>query len=296
MKIGLNTFFQGIQRGPLSRFLGEIGSILDERDFASIWLAEHAVAFAEYDPNDTYPYSEDGVPPKLLKGGMLDPLSVLHALAMCTSKVKLCTGIAILPQRNPVYFAKMGAAIDLLSNGRFVAGLGLGWSSQEFAALNVPFERRGARMNDHIGVITSLWTDEISQYSGEFFTLPPCIQLPKPLQTPHPPIYLGGEGAAALRRAAMLGQGWFGYRLLPEDLPARLEKLQSCLTEQGKAHADFDVIVSPAEKPIGLDDLQRYAELGVSQVILPILSEDIDEFRRQADLIANSLVVPAAGI
>jgi probable F420-dependent oxidoreductase len=220
MRIGVQTFFDGRQQEPLADYVRGVATILEDRDFASVWMSEHVVTFRDYDRAYPYPYADDGVPlPILSEIGMLDPMTALTALACHTSQIRLATGIAILPQRNPVYFAKMGTGIDLLSNGRFVAGLGLGWSGQEFTATGTTFEKRGARMDDYVEVVRTLWQDEESAYTGAHYTLPSCLQLPKPAQRPHPPFFFGGESLPALRRVAKSGQGWVGFRQMPEDLP-----------------------------------------------------------------------------
>ena len=259
-------------------------------------MSEHVVTFRNYDPAYPYPYSDDGVPPAILSEmGMIDPMSALTVLATHTQHLRLGTGIAILPQRNPVYFAKMAAAIDLLSNGRFVAGVGLGWSAQEFKAVQTPFERRGSRMRDYIQVVRSLWCDDTSRFEGEFYSLPACIHLPKPVQKPHPPFYFGGESKAAFRRVAEFGQGWVGFRLTPEELTSRLKALGEILGEYGRSIEDIDIVVSPgADRVCDADMLARYGELGVAEVVVVCLGDSLDAYSRQADQLARSLVLPAS--
>jgi probable F420-dependent oxidoreductase len=295
MKIGIQTFFTGRERGPLSEYIAGVGKILEEREFASVWVSEHVATFREYDKRYPYPYSSDGIVPEMLSHiGFLDPLTTLTALAMCTAKIKLASGIAILPQRNPLYFAKEGAGIDVLSGGRFIAGVGLGWSGQEYAALGVPWEHRGTRMDEHIQVIQALWRDEHPKFDGKYYQLPECVQLPRPLQKPHPPFYIGGEGDAALRRVAALGQGWAGFLLGPDALAERLQRLSMLLRERGRSIANIDIVVCPSPEGCDADTLARFAELGVSQVIAVCMAEDLDAFRRRADQLAESMLIPAA--
>ena len=146
---------------------------------------------------------------------MVEPFATMAFLAAVTTNVRLGTGVLLVPQRNPVYTAKSVTTVDWLSNGRVDLGIGVGWLAEEFAALGVPFEHRGERCDEYLAVMRSLWTDEVSTFHGSFYDLPPARQFPKPVQQPHPPIHVGGESNAALRRAARLTEGWYGYNLDP---------------------------------------------------------------------------------
>lgn len=170
----------------------------EARGFYSIWLGEHVVLFDNYDAE--YPYEENGKIPVGGDRGLLEPITALSFMAAQTSRIRLGTGICLIPQRNPVYTAKEIAAVDYLSRGRVDFGVGVGWLEKEFTALGVPFARRGARCREYLEVIKSLWTEDVSSYSGEFYQLEPCRQYPKPVQQPGPPIYFGGESDAPGRR------------------------------------------------------------------------------------------------
>jgi probable F420-dependent oxidoreductase len=298
MHIGIQTtFFGGRNHESVGDFVAGVGKALEERGFHSLWTGEHVVTFPKYDPASRYSYSDDGAAPQFLADfGFMDPLTMLTALAGHTSTLKLGTGIAILPQRNPVYFAKMATGIDLLSNGRFLAGLGVGWSAQEYAATETPYEHRGARLDEYIEVVRSLWCDEVASFKGKFYTLPECKQMPKPAQSPHPPLFIGGESNAALRRVAKYGQGWYGFRLPPDELAARMPILEAELSARGRSFEDLEVVISPGDKPCDRDTLARYAELGVSEVIVICVSDSLAGFVDQADALAERFVVPAHGL
>jgi probable F420-dependent oxidoreductase len=295
MRISIATFFDGNQSGPLSDYVAGVARSLEERGIGGVWLSEHVVSFDRYDPAYPYPYTEDGVPPEFLsKVGILDPMIALGALAMHSSSLRLATGVVVLPQRNPVYFAKEGAAVDRLSNGRFVAGLGLGWSAQEFAAAGASFEKRGARMRDYIQVVRSLWQDEVSRFEGQFYSLAECIMLPKPVQQPHPPFFFGGESTAALRRIAEFGQGWYTVQS-PAGLQAHLSSLTEILAEHGRSLDEIAIAVAPEPGcPIDEAMIAAYAALGVSEIVLPCFGNSLDEFRSAADVIARDAVRPAS--
>lgn len=292
MRIGVQTFFGGHEREPLADYIIGVGQALEDRGFGAIWVSEHAVTFRDYDPAYPYPYADDGTPPSGFDQiGMIDPMSALTVLATHTSKLRLSPGIAILPQRNPVYFAQMATAIDLLSNGRFVAGVGLGWSKQEFDACNVPFEHRGSRMADYIEVIKSLWCDDVSSFEGKYYALPECVQLPKPLSQPHPPFFFGGESKPAMRRVAKYGQGWVAFRQTPEELAERMPMLDATLAEYGRSRADIEIIVSPGnDRECDAGMIERYAALGVSEVVVVCLGDSLDTFRANADALAKELI------
>jgi probable F420-dependent oxidoreductase len=271
-----------------------VAQILEERGFAGIWVAEHLVAFPKYDPAFPYPYTDDGTPPELNSHiGMIEPLSALTFLAGCSKTLRLGTGMAILPQRNPVYFAKVGTAIDLLSNGRFIAGVGLGWSGQEYVAAGTPFEHRGSRMRDYIQVVRSLWADELSKFEGKFYNLPECRQLPRPIQRPHPPFFFGGESKPAMRRVAEFGQGWYGLKLTPDTLAPKLTELSDMMAEYGRSLSDIEIAASPYEVPCDKAMLEGYARLGVDEVVILCFANSLDDFRQQADRIAREVVEPA---
>ena len=209
MKIGV--FVTAGHPGSDRAYLEAAGRAAEALGFDSLWVAEHVVLFDEY--ASRYPYAEDGRIPVRRDAGLIAPFTALSFLAAITHKIRLGTGICLVPQRNPLYTAREAADVDWLSGGRLDLGVGVGWLAEEFQALGVPFERRGERCRSYLEVMKRLWCDDVSQYQDEFYTLPACRQFPKPLQKPHPPIHFGGESDVALRRVADIGQGWYGFNL-----------------------------------------------------------------------------------
>ncbi len=254
----------------------------------SLWVAEHVVLFDEY--GSRYPYADDGRIPVGGEAGFLDPVGTLCFLAGRTSRIRIGTGICLVPQRNPVYTAKEVATADVLSGGRVDFGVGVGWLAEEFRAVATPFERRGARTRSYLEVMRRLWCDEVSEYKDEFYELPACRQYPKPLQRPHPPIHFGGESDAALRRVADLGQGWYGFNLEPPELVARLGRLDELLAERGRERADVQVSVSPYLKGCDEAKLAAFAEAGADQVILSVFAGDASSLRQTIAELAGSLL------
>jgi probable F420-dependent oxidoreductase len=275
-------------------YLRALGPACEERGFRSIWVAEHVVLFDEY--ASRYPYSGDGKLPAGGENGVLEPFTTLAFLAANTVHIRLGTGIALIPQRNPVYAAKEAANVDWVSQGRLDLGVGVGWLEEEFAALGVPFARRGARCRAYLEVMRRLWCDPVSEYHGEFYDLPSCRQYPKPVQKPHPPLHFGGESEAALRRVADLGQGWYGYSLEPEAAATHVAALTKLLEERGRRREEIQVSICPYAIPHSLDLVKRYRDAGVDQVILMLLARNADALRSALDGVAKEIVEPARGL
>lgn len=267
-------------------YIDALGRAADERGFASIWVAEHVVLFDDY--ASQYPYSSDGKIPAGGDNGIFEPFTSLAYLAACTETVRLGTGICLVPQRNPVYTAKEVAAVDWLSKGRLDFGVGVGWLEEEFDAVAVPFGRRNERCREYLEVMHRLWEDEISEHHGDFYDLPACRQYPKPVQQPHPPIHFGGESNAALRRVADLGQGWYGFNQEPADVPERLDHLDKLLAERGRTRDEIEVSICPYLKGAQPDDVKRYEDAGVDQVILLAFAFDPEGIVETLDGLATT--------
>lgn len=274
-----------------AEILRAVGREVEDRGFESIWLPEHVVLFDEY--TSAYPYSPDGRFPGGADSGMLEPLQALTYLAAVTDRVRLGTGICLVPQRNPVYTAKAVTDLDSLSGGRIEFGVGVGWLREEFAAVAMPFEQRGARTDEHLQVMKALWCDEVSEFHGEFYDLDPCRMYPKPVQTPHPPIHVGGESDPAMRRVARHGQGWFSFNRLPEDLPEPLARLDAALAAEGRTRSDVVVSVSPYFNPVTPAAVERYAALGVDRLIVLCLAFGVDMLRSQLDGLVRDVLEPS---
>ena len=169
----------------------------------------------------------------------------LTYLAARTSTVRLGTAMLLLPQRNPVYVAKEVSTLDWLSGGRVDLGVGVGWLKEEFDALNVPWERRGRRTDEYLEVLRTLWVDDTSSFHGELYDLPAVRDVPQAGPAAPPPVHIGGETPAALRRAARLGQGWHTFNRSPEELAAGLAELDRELEAAGRSRAELRITVCP---------------------------------------------------
>ena len=216
MKIGCQMAFNEYTSPS---YIIEAAQHVEEVGFYGFWVPEHVMFFPEYESR--YPYTEDG----RIAGeprSLLDPFSALTFVAAHTSRIKLATGICLVPQRNPVYTAKVCADLDYLSGGRFELGVGIGWLKEEFDALGVPWEDRAGRTLECLAVMKTLWCDEVSSFDGKYYTVQASYQNPKPVQQPHPPIIfgarvilpcgellrLGRAGMASTSRRIRLKRGW----------------------------------------------------------------------------------------
>lgn len=208
----------------------------------SVWLADHIVVPRHVESQ--YPYAADGSSPFDPSQPFYEPLSVLNFLAGCTRRVRLGTHVLIIPYRPPVFTAKILATLDVLSGGRLILGAGVGWMEEEFTALGAPpYAQRGAVTDEYLQVFKELWTADEPQFSGKYIQVSEVGFHPKPLQKPHPPIWVGGHSGPALRRAATLGDGWMpiGLRpaplLEPADMAEKIARLHSLL-EQARRPAE----------------------------------------------------------
>ena len=290
MEIGLFTPLRSPVATP--EFLTDLGRECDERGIHSLWLGEHVVMFQDY--QSSYPGSGDGKFRFPAGSGLLDMVSALSFLAACTRRVRLGTGICILPQNNPVYVAKEYATVDFLSSGRLDFGIGVGWSWEEFAACGVPFEQRGARCDEYLEVIRTLWCDEVSSFQGTYYQLPECLLYPKPVQQPMVPITVGGHSEAALRRTARVGAGWYGVNVSPAETAALLGRLDRHLEAAGRTRSELKIIIGAVNDRIQPELIGEYAEAGVTELLIPFLRQGAKHLQANLDGITPFLDAAAS--
>lgn len=272
-------------------YITEYARVAEDCGFHGLWAPEHVVLFDEYESK--YPYSSDGRIPGGGEGGVLEPLGALQYVAALTKRIRLGTGVIILPQRNPVYTAKAVAGLDWLSNGRVDLGIGAGWLAEEMVATGTPFERRGARTRSYVEVMKRLWADEVTAYKDDFYDLPVCKMEPKPVQRPHPPLFFGGESEPALRRVARQGEGWNSAGQSPEQIAKLLTRLDELLAEESRQRSDIEIAVSPM-RPVDLDLARAYRDVGVQQLIVMGFALDTAGLKGALEPIANELIATLA--
>jgi probable F420-dependent oxidoreductase len=270
-------------------FIKDAVQLAEGKGVHGIWVPEHVLFFPDY--ASTYPYSDSGRMPGDPEG-LLDPFTALTFIAAHTQRVRLGTGICLVPQRQPVYTAKMVADVDYLSGGRVDFGVGIGWLKEEFQNLGMDFASRGARTEEYLLAMKALWSEGISEFKGQTLNLEPCHFNPKPVQRPHPPIIFGGESDAAMRRVARLGDGWYGYDLTPEDLGRRLNSLDAGLASTGRDRSQIQVIVGPNRHPVTEQTLYEYSAVGADQVVVPMFASNLAKLEQRLD--ALTALQPAA--
>ncbi len=259
MKFGLRYCNIGRYTDPANAV--ELLQAGEEAGFESAWTVEHTVIPAGYE--STYPYSPSGRMSPRDDFPIPDPLIWLSYVAAATARIRLATGILILPQHNPVITAKQVATLDCLSGGRMLLGIGVGWLKEEFDTIGTPFAGRGERTDEYIAAMRALWSMEIPRFHGRYVNFDQTYCLPQPPKG-SVPIIIGGHSKAAARRAGKLGDGFFPARGTPEDL---IELARQSAQENGR---DPDAMEITASAPEDLEDLQRLAALGVSRVLLPV--------------------------
>jgi probable F420-dependent oxidoreductase len=204
----------------------------------------------------------------------LEPVALLSALAGVTRTIKLGTMVLVLPLRNPAYFAKEWATLDLLSGGRSILGVGVGWHEEEFALMGVPHKERGRRMDEMLEAVTALWAGERVTYDGQYYKFRDLTIDPKPLQKPHPPIIVGGDGATTFDRVVEFGDGWMPINRPNKNPVGRIPELRHRLEKAGRDPKSVPVSVFYA--PPDRSALEALASAGVERAIFPLPSEPRD--------------------
>jgi probable F420-dependent oxidoreductase len=292
MKIGLFAMVSGHGAAmPLAR---GFAANAERLGFSTLWVPEHVVLLDKY--SSRYPYRDDGLLPASADAPIPDPFLILCAMASATEKIRLATGICLVPEHNPVVLAKVIATLDWLSNGRFALGVGIGWLKEEFDALGIPWERRADRTRECIESMRRLWADPVSSYRGEFVKFDSVRSYPKPARGANLPVVFGGESGPALRRVAEYGNGWFGFNLTPDEAAAKIRRIDELLRAKGRKRSELELVISPYTKPIEPDDLKRYRDAGVDEVVLVSVrpSRTVAELSTQLEELARRWVEPAS--
>ena len=270
MRFGIATFItdEGIRPDLLGR-------ALEERGFSSLFIAEHS--HIPVSRKSAYPGGGE-LPRRYYR--TLDPFVALTAAAAVTSRLVLGTGIALLPQRDVIHTANEVASLDVVSDGRVAFGVGVGWNREEMRNHGTDPATRGALMDEQLAALIRIWTDEQAEYHGDYVDFDPIYLWPKPVQQPHPPIYIGGESPAALRRLAAYGDAW-----LPRagTRPAEIERVRNWLVEQGRDDVRFTVFAADTDP----ERLAGFAGAGVEEVTLTLDTLPEDGTLRALDALAG---------
>lgn len=264
MKFGLIPINIGMD--SLENLIG-LAQYAESLDFESLWTFEHVMVPVEYESK--YPYSKDGKMGGGSDNPFLDPLIALTAVAAHTKKVRLGTGVNILSQANPLLLAKQAASLDVLSGGRFMLGAGIGWLREEFDAMGVPFERRGARYDDYVVAMRKVWSGEVVEHQSDFINWSGFQSYPLPKQEGGVPIIIGGAKGKAFERIAKLGDGWFAPTNSAEQLSPMLDPLKAACDDAGRDYQSVE-ITSMWDNQGGLEAVKAFEDIGVSRLIVPL--------------------------
>jgi len=254
MQLGLFGINFGACADPEAQV--RVARAAEEAGFDSIWTGEHVAMPIRNNPVPAAPETP-----------FLDSIVALTNVAAHTRRVRLGTGILVLPHHNPVLIAKALASLDVVSGGRLITGFAAGYVEAEFAALGVDFHRRGAIADEYLAAIRALWTEELPRFHGRFAAFDGIRFEPKPVQQPHPPIVVGGHAAPALRRAAREGDGWYGFGLTVEAAAPLIRELERLRRELGRADAPFEISLTTFE-PVDAALVARATAVGVDRLIV----------------------------
>lgn len=265
-------------------WLKEFAQMVEAEGCESIWTVEHPVMAEDYEP--LYEYSEDGRAPILPETVMPDPLELLAYFAGVTTTLNLGTSIVILPLHSPVIMAKRLATIDAISDGRLLFGAGLGWQREEYQSIGVPYEERGARMDECIEVMRVLWRDDPASYAGKYYKFERLFSDTKPKQEGGVPIIIGGSTTAAAKRAGRLGDGFYPYVISPDEFALRIAEMRAAAVEAGRDPDAIELTVWPGSyrhgSALDLGLATAYAEIGVTRLTIAAYesgASDIDGMR-----------------
>jgi len=303
MKFGVFLPISGRASGPDT--LTEAAQSAEDLGFDAVWSADRVVT--PWQIATPYPYSENHefiVPPDR---PFLDSFTCLAFLAGRTEKITLGISVLVLPYRHPLYWARVAVSIERLSRGRLIMGIGVGWMEEEFAAQGISFKDRGRMTDEQLEIISRLWTEEHASYNGQFYRFQDLAFYPKPIQQPRIPIWIGGEGIHARRRAAKYGDAWFPYfvEITPSELRAGFDSVLHMASEAGRDPGQILLTccrpIELTRQPVPLDErilrgtpeqlveaLMAYREIGVDHLALQFMAsrwpdrvEQIERFARE---------------
>jgi probable F420-dependent oxidoreductase len=266
MKLGIVFINTGARSGAS---IIDLARRAEAAGVESVWTGEHVMIPLSY--SSPYPYNDNGKMGVPAETNLVDPLITLAAVAAVTSKVRLGTGVNILPQVNPLLLAKQAASLDFMSNGRFMLGLGIGWLKEEFDAMGVPFERRGARFDDYLQAMRKVWSGEVVEHESEFLSWHNFKSYPLPVQNPLP-VVIGGDKGKAFERIARYGNGWYTPRPRLEDVLHGRDEIAAACRAVDRDPAEIE-ITAMWHMATGLDTVRRYQDAGIHRMLVPVVGK-----------------------
>ena len=269
MKLGLIPVNIGITDPSMMIAMAQKAESLG---YESLWTFEHVIVPVHYDSK--YPYDKSGKMGVMPDTPFIDPLIALAVIAGHTQTIRLGTGVNILSQTNPLLLAKQAASLDTLSKGRLMLGLGIGWLREEFEAMGVPFERRGARFDDYVQAMRKVWSGEVVEHQSDFLNWTNFKSYPTPVQSPLP-IIMGGNKGKILERIARYGDGWLVPGANPDEVRGMLEELKRTCDSVGRDYGELEITVMwPARG--GAEALGALEAIGAHRAVVPIMALGAD--------------------
>jgi probable F420-dependent oxidoreductase len=266
MKVGIIPINIGVQSADQ---IVQTAQLVESLGYESVWTFEHVIVPVNYDSK--YPYNKSGNMGAAPETNFVDPLIALSAVAASTKTLRLATGVNILSQVNPIYMAKQAASLDFISNGRFMLGVGIGWLREEFDALGVPFERRGARFDDYVVGMRKIWSGEVVEHESDFISWHGFKSYPLPIQNPFP-VVMGGVKGKIFKRTAQLGNGWFAPSGDPAELKGHMDSLRKECDAIGRDLSEIEITCMwPGVG--GKEFLAELEAVGVTRVVMPMMGE-----------------------
>ena len=251
----------------------QLATMAEQERFDSLWVFERLLW--PLNPQTPYPGSPDGRQSTSLQN-VFDPLETLTFVAAKTDRIALGTSVIDMLFHNPVTLGRQFATLDVLSQGRCICGLGIGWSKDEYMASNVPFENRGARADEFVQALTRIWTDDVVEFKGRYYNIPASKIGPKPIQKPRIPIYLGGFSPNTLSRISKYADGWLPTAAGSlEYLANGINTLKEKEKKENK-HLEIIALTFPEVNESDKENLRRIKDLGVNHVIFGLTDPDLD--------------------
>ena len=269
---------------------------VEELGFESLWAPEHGIVPIDFKV-DMPTGRQGGVPKFYTEGGInqiIDPLLFLAGAATVTEKIKLGTGICLVPERNPIRLAKEVATLDQISGGRFLFGIGAGWLKGESEVLGVDFPHRWKQTREYVEVMKELWTSDVTEFHGEYIDFPPLVCAPKPVQKPHPPIFVGGELKSAARRIANYGDGWLPRARNtsqyedPDKLAGARKHIEELMTLQGRDPSALNITMwdAPPDRQMN----RRFFDAGADRVVHMLNTTDKKSAHEALERVAEAVL------
>ena len=265
MKIGMIPVNLGVSTAE--EVVG-LARLAEDSGFESVWTFEHVVVPLEYESK--YPYDASGKMGAAPETPFVDPLIALTAVAAGTKTIRLGTGVNILPQANPLFLAKQAASLDALSGGRLLLGLGIGWLREEFDAMGVPFERRGARFDDYVAAMRKVWSGEVVEHDSDFIDWSGFKSYPVPVQDPLP-VIIGGSKGKIYERIARHGNGWYVPGTNVNEIAGLLAPLKDACADVGRDPAEIEITCMWTGQG-GTDAVRAFEDIGAHRLVVPLFA------------------------